>query len=303
MSLPRSNSRDSAADFLKGTACLCMIQVYLVELFITKEFAATGIGKVCMFFGGPPAAPVFLVVPGYFMAASSKSAGQRAWRGVQLLGIGLLLNLGLNAHLLFRIKRGEFQSLDPMHFVFGVDILWLAGLSILLFALLHRLMRRSLHWWEGALFAMVIALATPFVNETMDEASGIARYFAAYPGGTFSWSYYPVFPWMACVCLGMTARGFVTGPGLNSVPAQGRWIALAGCLGATVLGGFKTFAVTSNLPEYYHHDLQFFLWMISFLILWTIGHHQVSIRCADLTPIRFIRWPGRNITAVQVFNG
>ncbi len=301
MPSPVSNSRNATADLLKGTACLCMIQVHLVELFVEKDFAATGLGRFCMFLGGPPAAPVFLAMMGYFIASFSKSAGQRAWRGLQVLGIAFLLNLGLNAHLLIRIKRGEFQFLNPMHYVFGVDILWLAGFSLLLLALLLRVMRRPMHWWEAAILTIIVAAATPLINETMDKTSGVARYFAACVGGTFSWSYFPLFPWFAWVSLGIVARRFIEEPGLAAVPVNGRWIAFVGCLGVTILGGSKTMAITNNLPEYYHHDLRFVIWTTTFLLVWTVGHHWIVGRLGDTRPLQFIRWLGRNITAVYVF--
>ena len=60
-------TRTQTADVLKGIAILLMIQVHLVELFVTNEISESRVGNVLLFLGGPPVAPIFMTVFGYFV--------------------------------------------------------------------------------------------------------------------------------------------------------------------------------------------------------------------------------------------
>jgi hypothetical protein len=64
--------RDGTADLLKGLAVLLMIQVHIMEQFVSSDTYNSLIGKASMFLGGPPCAPVFLAVMGYFLAITAK---------------------------------------------------------------------------------------------------------------------------------------------------------------------------------------------------------------------------------------
>jgi hypothetical protein len=54
-----------------------MIQVHLMELFAQPAVLASWVGKVSLFLGGPPAAPVFMLIMGYYAAASTRSTGRQ----------------------------------------------------------------------------------------------------------------------------------------------------------------------------------------------------------------------------------
>ncbi|MEI7897648.1 MAG: heparan-alpha-glucosaminide N-acetyltransferase domain-containing protein [bacterium] len=58
---------NGTADLLKGIAVLFMIQVHIMEQFASPDTCNSLIGKISMFLGGPPCAPVFLAVMGYFL--------------------------------------------------------------------------------------------------------------------------------------------------------------------------------------------------------------------------------------------
>ena len=62
-----SVTRSFTADLLKGMAVLAMIQVHLMELFARQEVYDSLTGKISLFLGGIPAAPVFMAVMGYFL--------------------------------------------------------------------------------------------------------------------------------------------------------------------------------------------------------------------------------------------
>jgi len=71
-------------DLLKGIAILFMIQVHIMELFIDYAGQSSPVGRASLFLGGPFTAMVFMMVMGYFVAASRKSFKQNLFRGVRL---------------------------------------------------------------------------------------------------------------------------------------------------------------------------------------------------------------------------
>ena len=77
-----NSNRNQTADLLKGLAVIFMIQVHLIELFARQDIFSSNIGSVLLFFGGPPAAPIFMAVMGYYIAQSKKtiSTQSQAWR-------------------------------------------------------------------------------------------------------------------------------------------------------------------------------------------------------------------------------
>lgn len=91
--------RNGTADLLKGVAVVLMIQVHLFEQFATIDLFEGIAGRVSLFFGGPPAAPVFLAVMGYFISHSRKTTAHQIRRGILLILGGILLNIGLNAKI------------------------------------------------------------------------------------------------------------------------------------------------------------------------------------------------------------
>jgi uncharacterized membrane protein len=115
------NQRKLFPDVLKGIAVLMMIQVHVMGLFASHEVFSGVFGRWSLFFGGEPAAPVFMTIMGYFIGNRQANLKKSLLRGLQLVGLGLLLNVGLNAHLFIRIFKGQIL-LSPWTYLFGVDI-------------------------------------------------------------------------------------------------------------------------------------------------------------------------------------
>ena len=191
-------TRDALADLLKGTAVVLMIQVHLMESFARPDVLDSWVGRVSLFLGGPPAAPLFMLVMGYYTAASTRSMGGLLLRGLKLLALGALLNLGLNANVLLKIAQGALP-LDPRPYLFGVDILFLAGASTMLLALLRPLLRRSAI--ATAATALLVVLLSPWMTRILTTTDA-ARWAFACVAGDYAWSYFPWFPWLAYPLLG-----------------------------------------------------------------------------------------------------
>ncbi len=282
-------------DLIKGMAVMLMVQVHLTELFATPDFYASLAGKASLFLGGPPAAPAFMAVMGFFLASKEAPLLQQIRRGLLLLALGFALNIGMNLHLLIKIISGSYQ-LDPWRYVFGVDILFLAGLSIMVVALLRPLLKKR--WVLWLLLIPVAALANYWLPVYGGEVQWL-RYVQAYFWGYFSWSYFPFFPWFSYVLMGYVfyliyerfSRFFT-----NKFQVIAGLILLV-LIVSTFAYGFR---VATLLEVYYHHSALFVAWTAAFLLLWTLALSALNKLAGKTAAMKYLRWAGKNVTTFYV---
>lgn len=288
------DNRNPVPDLLKGIAVIAMIQVHVMELFAKPEILSSVIGKISLFIGGPFAAPVFLTVMGYFLGASLKSKKQKIKRGVYLIFLGLILNAGLNAHLLIKIINGTF-NLNPLEYIFGADILFSAGLSIIIIALSDNLFKRSPYAAIG--IAILIPLITPYIPDLPTEM----RYFQAFIYGGYTWSYFPVFPWMAYSLLGFGIyRIFAGRPALfNNITRKAGLIIILSVLIISMLF-IPAFRQITRLQEYYHHGIFLFVWISIFLAFYSLIIISAHENFKGIKLFSFLKWLGKNVTLIYI---
>lgn len=288
--------RIGTSDLLKGSAVLLMVQVHLAELFAQPAILDTAIGKGSLFLGGPPAAPVFMAVMGYLLAVQPRATGHLLQRGLRLILLGFLLNIGLNLRLLVRICNHTL-NVNPWEYVLGVDILFLAGVSLMVIVLLQRWLGNR--FWIYLILAIGAAAISPIFSRAMIR-EGWTRYVFAFLGGDYRWSYFPVFPWLAYPLLGYSFGRFAAKPVPMLMDHQGR-IAIA-VLSAVVLIATVRFGwtIASVLPRYYHHDVRFFLWGMVFLIFWGSLFSLLEEDFGGHASLCYLKWVGKNVTAFYV---
>ena len=129
-------------DLLKGFAVFLIVPVHILETFIDFPGRESVFGKTLLFLGGPIAVPVFMLVMGYFLAKNQKPFAPNFFRGIKIFMAGFVLNIGLNFHLLLKIQFAGWQ-LNPWEYIFGVDILYFAGLAIILLSVLKTLKSKT----------------------------------------------------------------------------------------------------------------------------------------------------------------
>jgi hypothetical protein len=291
----RLADRLTSPDFLKGIAVLCMIQVHLMELFATYDIYDSFSGKISLFLGGVPAAPVFMVVMGYF-AIRARQTGKSIMRGLKILLLGLALNIGLNAHLLLKIFHNSIE-LNPFHYFFGVDILFLAGLSIISIALLKRLISENIIFW--IIFSVFVASANTFLPDYQGQYAWV-YYVQALFWGNLEWSYFPVFPWMVYPILGVIYYFIEIRFNSSVIKGLQSNLLLAGFAVLNILFVKYGFAITTDLPAYYHHTALFVLWAVLFMGFWLLLFKRLYKYIADYKAIHYVVWAGENVTAFYV---
>ena len=283
-------------DMLKGLAAVLMVQVHITELFIDDAGRESLWGKTSLFLGGPFAAMVFMIVMGYFVARNKKTPNQNLFRGIKIFALGFLLNVGLNLHLLWKILFEDWPY-NPWQYVFGVDILYLAGISIMVLSALKQL-KKGQEWASFGLFFMIIGLSG-FINSKIVVSE--TNYVLPFLAGNFSWSYFPVFPWLAYPVLGFflsleteRIKSFFLDQKIYS------YILVAVTTVLVLLFGEMGINTSISLPEYYHHTFGFSFWAVGLVFLWAILLFFVSTRFAETKTILFLCWIGKNITVFYV---
>jgi hypothetical protein len=294
-------SRNGIADLLKGLAVLFMIQVHVMEQFGSQELFDSLVGQASMFLGGPACAPVFLAVMGYFLAGGEKSLMYYLKRGALLFAGGILLNVLRSANLLVRIMAGTFE-LDPWPFIFGVDILPLAGISLILIGFLRKLL--GTQPWGYLLLAILIAFISPYVVDPVAGKS-VVNYGRAFFTGAKDWSYFPVLPWISYILTGVFFRMLLVRiPKLPDLADDARILLIiipAGIMLVLTLPWASS--ITHNLEgigSYYHHGIEFFGWVAMFFVPYLLLVRQIELSTGGGIVARAIKWTGRHVTLVYV---
>jgi uncharacterized membrane protein len=284
-------NRNITADLLKGLAVIFMVQVHLMELFAQQNIFDSALGSLSLFLGGPPAAPIFMAVMGYFLLFTKSTFARLIARGIKLIILGIILNIGLNFHLLIRIFNGEFY-LNPYQYIFGADILPLAGLSIIIIAFLREIEIDNIYLYLFAAFASI--LTVHFLPEKLFVENTFGDYIQAFLWGNFEWSYFPLFPWLFYPLLGYSAAIVI-----NKFSFYKRKIYFILTLIPFLIFFPFGFDISSTLEVYYHHGILFGLWIVSFLIIYTLLINFLSSYRNFFT--EYLCWVGKNVTAFYVF--
>lgn len=134
--LELNNKRIYYLDFMRGLAIFFMVMQHtmLVHEFTSGEGVGL-IGNIFLLLGTAPAAPVFMFIMGLFIMKSKSSTKDMCIRGCKLLLLGYGLNLF--RFLIPMVIAGEGAS--AVNMFFSVDILQLAGLSMIMASVLRKL--------------------------------------------------------------------------------------------------------------------------------------------------------------------
>ena len=298
---PRAD-RIRSFDLARGLAVGCMILVHVLWHWGRPEVIGSPFGTVISVLGGPPAAPVFMTLMGVSLAFSSHAdPGSLARRGLLLLAGGYVLNaargaipatLGLATGV---VTAEEIAPFTPLWLLTAVDILQLAGLSLLLIAGL-RLAGRPGPAWLAVAVALV-ALA-PAARGLATSSPVLEAVLGPILGGPRN-AYYAVFPWAMYPLLGAVAGAAIARTADRA--ATIRTIGLAGVALAAV--GVVAIAITRpgfDVATYWHHPPAMALAVSGFVLAWLWACDVAVRRFPDLGAIRFLERAGRRVTVLYV---
>lgn len=286
--------RQPVPDLMKGIAVVAMVQVHIMEQLVRPEIAQGPAGEISLFLGGPFAAPVFMAVMGYFAAASSRGPWHKAIRGIKLILLGFVLNVGLNFSLLYHIFSHRIDA-DPLPYLLGVDILFLAGAGLIFIGIMEMALRKR------AAAALALAILLPVLTPWINDLQLGNPYLKAFISGSAPWSYFPVFPWLAYPLLGYSwGKVKSEQPGFYARIQQHLSAARISALVILLLLAVPAFREITDLPAYYHHAILLFTWNAGFLVLWPFVCRTLEEHAGSSNMMRYLKWLGAHVTVVYV---
>jgi hypothetical protein len=179
-----------------------------------------------------------------------------------------------------------------------VDILHLAGLSLIFIGLTKKILERSITLTLSLIFLIAAGGALHFYFFTTNAFS---KYFVSYFLGISSWSYFPLLPWLAYPLTGfILSRLFQRGSEISNPDTKAK-LALFLTFGVFLALTLKyAVRISADLSHYYHHSIIFFFWTLAFLGGYAFVMKEINGRFSKLGMIRYLKWLGRNVTAAYV---
>jgi uncharacterized membrane protein len=279
MNVTTQNKRLLSIDLARGLAVFFMIAVHTLEVFASEEVKDSVFGQIIEFFGGPPAAPVFMTLMGFSFIYSSKSALKpRLLRGFKIFLSGYILNI-IRGVLPFTfssylkmdiIETFPLEELNAYTIFTLVDILQFAGIALMIMALIQEF---KINKYVILFSAFLISMLSPFlwgVNLNIPVIDQILELFWGDQPIEFGFIAnkiaFPVFPWLSFPLLGM-----FLGDTMKNTNDQNRTFKHFGIGGILVL--LFGVAISYNNIEYhfndYYHSRQgAMLFMCGFVVFW-----------------------------------
>lgn len=294
--------RVRAFDLARGLAVAFMVLVHVLWHWGSPEAVATPLGTVISFLGGPPAAPVFMTLMGASLAFSSRAASSSlVVRGLGLIAGGYLLNLARGAlpatlGLATGVVTAEgIAPFTPLRLLTSVDILQLAGCSLILVAAL-RLAGPPGRAWLAVGVGLVVA--APAVHGWRTEVPLIDAILTPIWGDAPN-VFYAVFPWAM-----YPVAGAVVGEALVRSADRAATIRSIGLAGAALCGA-GVVAILATRPDldvatYWRHPPAYAAAILGFVLAWTWACALVVGRLPNLGLLRFLERAGRRVTVLYV---
>jgi uncharacterized membrane protein len=266
-------------DLARGLAVFFMIAVHTLEVFASEEVKNSVFGQIIEFFGGPPAAPVFMTLMGFsFMYSRKSELKPRLVRGLKIFLSGYMLNIirgvlpfTLSTYLKMDvIETFPLEKLNVYTILTIVDILQFAGIALMIMALIQEF---QINKYVILFSAFLISMLSPFlwgINLNIPVVDQISELFWGDKPIGFSFIAnkiaFPVFPWLSFPLLGM-----FLGDIMKNSKDQSRTFKYFGIVGILVLviGVVVSCSnVDYHFNDYYHSRQGGMLFMSGFVIFW-----------------------------------
>ena len=285
-------------DLARGLAIVFMVFQHVQIIFAVSAGEDSSLGAIFVLLGTAPAAPVFMVAMGFLFGSSSRTGVRDGLvRGLQLFALGYLLNLLRFSLPLLLAGDADILELfggtwwGPF---FEIDILQLAGLSLIVLGPVKRYVRDP-----RLVVALVaaVAIVSPLLwgvgggNVLVDPLWGLG-----------DWVSFPLFPWLTFPLLGLALAGFTVRA--TSARRLMRSWALAGA-GAAVAGvALLPFAPGPGgilaVGDYYRSGLPMQLILAGFVLLWLPALWWLDGRLSWVWIPRYLTSLSRTITPVYL---
>jgi uncharacterized membrane protein len=191
--------------------------------------------------------------------------------------------------------------LDPWFYIFGADILTLAGLSLIATGFLRRVFKNNFVFYF--ILAGITAAAGPYLNN-IGSGGAVLSHVASFFRGTEAGSYFPFFPWFAYVLAGYSFYLFIqhTQTG-KKIDVQNHLLWFIPLFIFVIVTLPYAAGVSGNLygkEGYYHHGIVFYGWVMLFMLSFVVVINRIEINFKEMKILRLIRWIGQKVTLLYV---
>ncbi len=291
MSIKKKN-RVEYLDIARGIAIFFMFTQHaiLMHEYDAGE-GADLIGNIFLLLGTAPAAPIFMFIMGVFIMRSSANLNTAISRGLKIFLLGYILNF-LRLTLPILIVGPENVALleneTPLELFLMVDILQLAGLSLIAGALLKKYVSPQFY----PLIILTIIFTSPFLWGSFNNHWSLMTLWGKGENVIF-----PFFAWFIFPLLGMYLSRYA----LNIRQLKDfKKMLIIGVIGTVISLGLMNFF---PIGDYSRNHPALNLFLLSFIILWvplcywlnqkmkgTWIQKQLLFWSKNVTSIYFIQW-------------
>ncbi len=264
-------------DLARGMAVIFMIAVHVLMVYANNTVKESPFGVIVEFLGGPPAAPVFMFLMGLsFIYASKKDLKASVFRGLKMFLAGYILNFfralpiyALNEYAQEILNGSGIENISYVTLITIVDILQLAGLSIIILALIREF---KVNKYIVLSTAIVISLISPMLWGINTNNPLINFVFDLFWGDNPVSGFientvaFPLFPWVAFPLLGYFLGTMITESGSKDKVLL--YSLIPG--GASFIVGLALLAnnFDYHFNDYYHARIGSMLFMSGFIVIW-----------------------------------
>jgi uncharacterized membrane protein len=265
-------------DLARGIAVIFMIAVHVLMVYANSTVKESHFGVIVEFLGGPPAAPVFMFLMGLsFIYASKKDLKASIFRGLKIFLAGYILNFFRAVLLKYTLNEfapefligSSFENISYITLLTIVDILQLAGLSIIILALVREF---KLNKYIVLSTTIVISLISPMLWGINTNNPLINFVFDLFWGDNPVSGFientvaFPLFPWVAFPLLGYFFGTMLTESGSKDKVLL--YSLIPG--GVSFIVGLALLAnnFDYHFNDYYHARIGSMLFMSGFIVIW-----------------------------------
>lgn len=302
MDSPHSCQRIPSFDIPRAIAIGLMIMIHTLMFYANPATMQQPLTKFLMLFGTGPGAPTFMFLMGvYFVYASPKNSRYYIRRGLQLIGLGYLLNImrfliPVGVILLLEVPRKAFLPWTPLTFFKDIDILQFAGLALIIMTFIRSKLRRPIH---TLVIIAVTALASPFLW-------GINTGFAPLDWvldllwGKNIYTVFPLFPWLVYPLAGYLFGQLMIKNNLNRSFFRKSCLAgLALYIGGMVLSSTN---ISFHYGDYFRAGYGGTAVMLGFAIFYVTGVELICRRLGVKKKIKVAAYLSDNLTSLYLIH-